>query len=197
MRRMLMSSAVALALVAALGVPEASAQKGKEKRKHFPIKMSLTAKNLTTNKSGSSITASAGDEVMITLEVSNYSGEGQTAVVQIDGGVPGNTYSDTVYEYFDPAQTKSASVSGVVPANESGTLVVDVSVLMPKTNDTATRNASVGFNLPGKDVAPADGGRFFERAFARMLVKALIALDDGVSNDTQSVDMTEIKELYR
>lgn len=190
-----MSSAVALAVVATLGVPQAWAQKGKEKRKHNPLKIVLAAENLTTHKRGTSITASAGDEVVITLEVSNFTGTAQTAVVDVLGGIPGCMIHEVVNEYFEAGQTKSASYSGIVPADQSGVLTVDVSVLMPKTSDTGAVSADVAFNMVQKNQAPSSS-RFFERAFAKMLVHALVTLDDGAAAPS-TANMSEMKSLYR
>ena len=191
-----MSSAIALALVAILGVPEASAQKGKERRKHTPLKVSLVAENLTTHKKGTDITASAGDEVTITLTVTNYTGSAQSAVVDVVGGVPGNMIHETVVEFFEGAQTKSNTVSGIVPANQSGILTVNVLVSMPKTDDSIAVDGSVAFNVVQKDQAPANS-RFFERAFTKLMVRSLLDLHDGVTDAPTDANMTEVKELYR
>jgi hypothetical protein len=189
---MLIPSAVVLALVATLGVHEASAQKGKEQRKEQPVKVRIISENLTTGEIGRHISASAGDEVRITLRVDNRSGEAQDAEVHIFGGVPGNWYDDTIIEGFAAGQRKEGSFSGFVPADESGTLLVNASVLMTKSNDFAEWDGSVDFNLAGKAEAPSPS--ILHQIFARMMFRSLLSLS---SDGTSSVSMSELKELYR
>jgi hypothetical protein len=193
---MLLSSAVALALVATLGVPQASAQKGKDKRKQIPIKMVLQCTNLTTGQVGRNITAVAGDEVSITLRVENRSGEAQNAVVHVVGGIPGDMIDETVVEFFELGQQKSETVSGIVPEDQSGVLTVDVTVDLPKTGDTADISGSVAFNTQLKGQAPTSP-TFIQRVFAKLMVHALLDLEDDGSSQPETANISEIKALYR
>jgi len=195
MRRMLLSSAIALALVATLGVPEVSAQKGKEKRKVHPIKMQLICKNMTRGMSGQYITASAGDSVSITLSVENRTGMSQSAIVDVVGGIPGCMIHRTVSENIETGRSASATVKGVVPEDQSGILTVDVTVDMPKTGDFDMIDGSVTFGAAQKGEAPPSPN-LFQRAFAEMLVRALLTLNDGGSAPS-TANMSEIKSLYR
>ena len=196
-----MSSAVALALVATLGVHEASAQKGKEDRKQHPVKVRLECFNLTTGQQDRNITAVVGDSVKIRLRIDNRSGEAQQALVTVHGEVPewGITYDTTVIEYFEAGQQKEASVSGIVPgAPVDPRLLVNVSVLMTQTGDASEWDASVTFGPAYKAGAEGKGAVSpFHRAFMRMMFKSLLTLTDSGSDEPATVNMTEFKELYR
>ncbi len=193
MSRMLVSSAIALALVATLGVHEASAQKGKDRRNPNPIRVQLTATNLTTGESGKNISASAGDEVSISLRVDNRSGEAQNAVVHVVGGIPGCMIDQTVVEFFELSQRKEAEVVGVVPEGESGVLTVDVTVSLPKTSDVVSASGSVAFGGLLKVAAPPNGD-LLRRLLLQAVVRSLVTLND----DGQApVSISEFKELYR
>ena len=193
MSRMLVSSAVALALVATLGVHEASAQKGKDKRNPVPLRVKLLAHNLTSGESGKNISAAAGDMVRIDLRIDNRSGEAQNAVVHVVGGIPGCMIDQTVTEFFELSQRKEASVEGVVPEGESGVLTVDVSVLLPKTSDTKSADASVAFGGALKGTAPSSGG-LLHRLLLQAVVRSLVTLKP--SPDVP-LSISEFKELYR
>lgn len=194
MRRMLIPGAVALALVATLGVHEASAQKGKDKRNSGnPLRVTLTAFNVTTGQEDKNIMASAGDEVAIRLRVENRTGEAQNAVVHVVGGIPGCMIDQTVVEFFELGQKKEAIVTGIVPADQSGLLTVDVDVFMPKTADTKATNGSVAFNSSLKGTAPANGG-MMHRFLVQAMVRSLVNLQ---SKPDVSLSISELKDLYR
>jgi hypothetical protein len=197
---MLISSAVALALVATMGVGVASAQKGKERRKEQPVKVRIECTNLTTGEIGRYITASTGDEVSITLRVDNRSGLSQQAVVSVHGEVPewAITFDEEVVEFFQAGERKSATVSGIVPgAPVDPVLLIDVSVLMTKSGDIGEWDASVTFGPPLK-VESRSRSSLFHRIFARAVFRSLLALSsDGDSDDAASVSISEFKGLYR
>jgi len=196
MRQMLISSAVALALVASLGVHEASAQKGKEKRNPGnPLRVKILVTNLTTGESGRNISASSGDQVSIRLRVDNRTGDSQTAVVSINGGVPDCMFAQAINEFFASGEGKEETVVGVVPEGASGLFTVDVSVLMTKTNDVKADNGSVALSGTLKGNAPHGG--LFQRVFARMIVRSLLQLNDDGATDAAAVDMSQVKALYR
>lgn len=193
-----MSSAVALALVATMGVHEASAQKGKEDRKQHPVKVRLSCTNLTTGYEDRNITAVTGDEVEIALKVDNRSGLAQQAVVTVHGEVPewGITYETTVVEFFAAGEQKRASVRGFVPgAPVDPVLLIDVSVEMTVTGDESSWDASVTFGPASKATAKAES-TFLQRAFIRMMVRSLLTFSDG-SDEPATVNMTDLKVLYR
>jgi hypothetical protein len=182
-----------------MGVGVASAQKGKEQRKQQPVKVRIECNNLTTGESGRHISASTGDEVQIKLRIENRSGLAQAAVVNVSGGIPGCTVDETVTEFFELGQTKRESVQDVVPADQSGTLLIFASALMTKTGDSQAWDASVQFNLSAKSHAPRSPG-LLGRIFARMMVRSLLTLssDSSESSDkAAAVSMSQLKELYR
>jgi len=194
---MLISSAVALALVATMGVHEASAQKGKEKRNPGnPLRVKLQVTNVTTGEVGRNVTASGGDEISIRLRVENRTGDDQIGVVSINGGIPGCMFIQDINEYFLSGEKKEETVGGLVPEGESGLFTVDVSVLMTKTNDVAADNASVAYGGLLKGDAPQHAG-LLQRIFARMVVRSLLQLDDDGTTDAASVNMSQLKQLYR
>ncbi|UCE03497.1 MAG: hypothetical protein JSW67_04710 [Candidatus Latescibacterota bacterium] len=202
MRRMLISSAVALALVATMGVGVASAQKGKERRKEQPVKVRIECTNLTTGEIGRHISASTGDSVSITLRVDNRSGLSQQAVVAVHGEVPewAITYDEEVVEFFAAGERKTATVSGTVPgAPIDPVLLIDVSVMMTKSEDIGEWDASVTFGPPLKVQSQSRSGvGLFHRIFARAVFRSLLALSsDGDSDDAASVSISEFKGLYR
>lgn len=197
MRRMLISSAVALALVATMGVHEASAQKGKEKRNPGnPLRVKITIENLTTMESGKEIMASGGDEVSIRLRVENRTGEAQTASIHIVGGVPGCMYDETILEAFLSGEKKEQTVVGTVPEGESGLFTVDVDVLMPKTADMQSDGGTVAFGGMLKGAEPSHAS-MWQRLFGRLVVRRLIQLDGDGTNATAATDMSSVKQLFR
>ncbi len=199
MRRMLISGAVALALVATMGVHVASAAKGKgpqNRHPNKPIQIVLEANNLTTGESGRDISASAGDEVCIKLKVRNRTGEAQDLLVNVTGGIPGCPVDVVQVEAFNSGEFKEEEVCGVVPEGESGVLDIDVDVLSLSTLDADMLSGSVTFGggmLKGSEVR----GGIFHQIFARMIARQIVQLSDDGTNDKTSVSITELKSLYR
>lgn len=195
---MLISGAVALALVATMGVHEASAQKGKEKRNPGnPLRVKISIENLTTLEAGKNITASGGDEVSIRLRVENRTGQDQIAAVHVVGGVPGCMFDQVINEAFLSGEKKEETVVGFVPEGESGLFTVDVHVTMPKTGDVQADGGTVAFGGMLKGAEPSHGGSLWQRLFSRMVVRQLVQLDDAPSNVTTTTDMSDFKQLFR
>lgn len=185
MRKMILSSALALVIGCGIGVSVASAQ----------LVMDLLIENKSTQDVGTQITAAPGDRVKFSLELRNLSGEKVAADVTVIGGIPGCMIEETVSTTLASNQKRRQNVSGRVPDGHAGQLLtVEVRAL---ASDGGMAMAQGSVNLvASKTGSGASEPSPFARTFLRMLAKGLIQSmqnDDGPA----STSLSGLKSLFR
>jgi hypothetical protein len=183
MRKMAMSSVLALVMACTLGVGIASAE----------LSMTLLIENKTTQDVGTDISAAPGDLVKFSLEVRNLSRDKVDTEVTVIGGIPGCMIEEMVVTNFASNQKRKENVVGKVPLGHAGqTLTVEVNAV---ASDGSVATAQGSVNLVAKATSGSSDPSAFERTFLRMLAKGLLlSMDDEGPAETT---MSGLKAIYR
>lgn len=191
MRRMV---AVVLSLVAVIVVhaPAQGQPPGQE-----PLRVELLISNTTTDMGGKFVNASSGDTITFQLRVKNNRKETVDVECVLDAGIPGCMIQEIETVTLDKGKQAKEIVVGMVPADESGVLTIDVTCTS-SAGDVKSDHAELAFNLGGKATGEAHGSRggIWQRVLLRALSTRLLAgleAEQAVSE----TDFSNLKNLYR
>ena len=183
MKRLLATGAIAAAITLTLGVCSAFAN----------VDVDLEIENLTTGEVGSSVSAAAGDQVIVRLVVTN-NGPSQKVDVNVVAGTINCTHEVSANKKFKSGKSRTKRVRRTIPRNRTGTFVAEVTAT-GADGSSDSEAVSLSFGAAKVGSAPSEGG-MFQRIFTRMLATALL---DGITSDPSQVlsSFGQVKNLYR
>lgn len=194
MRRMVVTGAVVLTLVAVIGMhgPAQGQPPGQQ-----PLRVELMISNVTTDMGGKFVTASAGDTIEFQLRVKNNRKETVDVECVLDAGIPGCMIQEVETVTLGKGKQAKEIVVGTVPADEAGLLTIDVTCTS-SAGDVTSDHAELAFNLGGKATGETHGSRggIWQRVLLRALSTRLLA---GLESDqpVAETDISNLKNLYR